>query len=253
MRGHSLFIDPSDVDVSSAIRDARDYETATSDVVADELRGRAGTFVDIGSNIGWYLMLAHSVAPHMRLIGFEPNPRNVQLCYRTLWHHELVHAHVHALACSDREQFLTLRAVGSNGAVSAGSDHGMMVKAVPADLFLKDAEDIRMIKIDVEGHEPQVLIGLAKTIQRHKPVLVTEFHPYGLDGKANEYLDAIMGLGYDVAVIQRDPSEGREAACASVAEVESLWRRDNERADLSGHLHLDLICRPKAGSPASRN
>lgn len=251
-RGISIFVDPRDTAVGRAIRSDLDYEAETSEVIANELRGKQGTFVDVGSNIGWYLLLAHSVAPDLRLVGFEPNPWNVELCLRSLQRRGLVHAAVHSVACSDREQFLTLRFVGSNGAVSEASDQGTMVKGMPADSLLKDEEEIRLVKLDVEGHEPQVIVGMLGTIRRHKPVLATEFHPQSLQGKAEEYLRTLLGLGYELAVVRRGGGEERETRCSSVEDVMTLWRTENERAGLSGELHLDLICRPtRSRSPFS--
>lgn len=39
-----------------------------------------------------------------------------------------------------------------------------------------NSNNIDLIKIDVEGHEPNVIIGLQKTIAKHSPILVIEWN-----------------------------------------------------------------------------
>jgi hypothetical protein len=42
------------------------------------------------------------------------------------------------------------------------------------DRFLDQVSRVDLIKIDVQGHEPSVLAGAARLIERHRPVLVVE-------------------------------------------------------------------------------
>ena len=58
------------------------------------------------------------------------------------------------------------------------------------------------IKIDVEGHELQVLKGASETIKKYKPSILIEIHNFSEDSEVHQYLKS---LGYG------DPEERPEA------------------------------------------
>lgn len=247
-RNFSIYIDPADPSVGRAIQGERDYESHVSAFFTREIAGKSGTFVDVGSNIGWYLLLAHQAAPQMRLVGFEPNPANVQLSLRSLERSGLAHATVYPFALSDRDCFLSLTFVGSNGAVGMPRDGAMMVKGVVGDRLLALEERVALIKMDVEGHEGRALLGLRETLARHRPVLMTEFHPHCLRDngqiKPEEFLAQLMSYGYTLAIINRD-AKGTEIRCAGIEEVMAAWSKHNRSQGAGGELHLDLVARPR--------
>jgi hypothetical protein len=52
---------------------------------------------------------------------------------------------------------------------------------------------VSLIKIDVDGHECQVLRGARNLLRRDKPILLMEIMPYGLD-EAGASLDDLLGI-----------------------------------------------------------
>ncbi|MEX2164136.1 MAG: FkbM family methyltransferase [Sulfuricaulis sp.] len=52
---------------------------------------------------------------------------------------------------------------------------------------------VSLIKMDVDGHECQVLRGSHELLQRDKPILLIEIMPYGLD-EAGASLDELLGI-----------------------------------------------------------
>lgn len=246
-RGFSIFIDPQDPLIGKEIANERDYEPHVSAFLSRELRGATGTFVDVGSNIGWYLLLASSIAPRLRLVGFEPNPGNVELCLRSLQHRGLVEAVVYPFALTGARCFLGLAAVGSNGSVVNDLRSATVVMGVAGDEYLGGEERISLVKIDVEGHEPLALQGLARVVDRHRPVIVSELHPACLRQNCGvepeQYLDQVRALGYAISVLARD-QEGTELRCASNKEVMSQWRRQARTLEARGNAHVDIVARP---------
>lgn len=68
------------------------------------------------------------------------------------------------------------------------------VNSVTLDEFLKSREIFPdVIKIDVEGAEMSVLMGMRQTLRIHKPILFLEFHPDNLH-YFNTSLSAILSL-----------------------------------------------------------
>ncbi len=81
------------------------------------------------------------------------------------------------------------------GLISSEGD-GESVEMVTLDSF--NLDNVSFIKIDVEGHEIEVLKGARATLERNKPVMVIEV--YGRSDK-DDRLDFIRSLGYDVTHI----------------------------------------------------
>lgn len=91
---------------------------------------------------------------------------------------------------------------------------GGAAKVVPVrtlDMF--DFDEVDYIKIDVEGFEKKVLLGAAKTLDRHNPLIVVEQNHVVLDGdeqySAKRYLEsigyrqvAVDGRGWDFVMVR---------------------------------------------------
>ncbi len=153
-------------------------------------------FLDVGANIGAYTLVASEV-PGTSVISLEPVPaafaklqRNIALNRRD---------RVHALNVGASRQPGVLRMTGNSSSVvnhvvsgNAGGEATIMVEvdtldAISQRLGLSPA----MIKIDVEGHEPEVLAGAIATLEAceacivengDRPVIVEFMHKHGLIG-----------------------------------------------------------------------
>src|SRR5579862_2975874 len=61
-------------------RGAGYYEPITN-LVAQELARTADVFIDVGANIGFYSLSLSAACPDLRVISFEPNPKNFKLLH----------------------------------------------------------------------------------------------------------------------------------------------------------------------------
>lgn len=246
-RGFDIFVDPLDANIGSAIVRELDYESNVSEFFVRELAGKEGTFVDVGANIGWYMLLSRTASPGLRAIGFEPNPGNIQLALRSLERRGLVESKLYPFALSNRNRFLGLEFVRLNGVVREDFANKVMVKGVPGDEHLKDEERIPLIKMDIDGHEPMALEGLAGTIAKHRPVLIVEFHSPSLRNvggiEPQELLLQLTQMGYSLGVIERDAT-GTETRLPDIPAVMAALHRHNSAQGLTDELHLDLVARP---------
>jgi FkbM family methyltransferase len=245
--GFRIWIDEHDSSVSKWISAAHTYEPHVTAFVLRELANKGGTFVDIGANIGWFLTLVATHFPGRRILAFEPSPANQQLCYRNLSQFTNPNATLFPFAASDRRGFLGIEQSSSNAAVVAANDNLTLTATVCADDFVLNEPDIALIKIDIEGHEPLAIKGLAQTITKHRPTLVTEFHPACLRDHSQcvpeDYLRQLQAFGYGFAAVSRNLAEG-EIALASVAHVMDYFAAESERYKLeTDAVHIDLVCR----------
>jgi FkbM family methyltransferase len=175
-----------------------------------------GVAIDVGANLGeWALPLARRVGPGGRLFAFEPQPRIHAALGESLGLNNLTQAILLPDAVSDREgeTVMALPEVTSStvdtgqahlGAPGAG-EAGITVSTVTLDGFATRAGLTRLdlVKIDVEGHEREVLAGGAGLLARFRPVVVLEIgHETPADRAAIGAL--LTGLGYEIGGILLD-------------------------------------------------
>jgi FkbM family methyltransferase len=176
--------------------------------VLDTLMRRGGTAVDVGANQGFFAYALSEVAD--RVVAFEPNPDYAAFARVML----RGRARVHRLALSNEAGRATFRVpVDHDGTVLhfAGSlkdAHGQFprYRAYEVEVRTLDSfalEDVRFIKVDVEGSEREVLDGARLTIARDRPVLLLELLS-GTHQDPGAYTAAICdSFDYDAVIVQR--------------------------------------------------
>lgn len=124
-------------------------------------------FVDVGANVGLYsatLGRVSQLLPDNRVVAIEANPDTANRLRETL---RDAHAEIINVALSERDAELEFVTGVTSGvfSASAGDDNGTTVR-VPCrtfDSLALPAGDL-VVKIDVEGHELQVLRGAEQTL-----------------------------------------------------------------------------------------
>jgi FkbM family methyltransferase len=143
--------------------------------------------LDIGANIGYYpLMELQLIKPGGKLIAVEPSPANVALLKRNLALNGHADIEVHQLAVSNcatkRRLFMsemsnlnTFHATGTGTAHLKGEAIEVATTTVPA---IMAGRPLDLIRMDVEGHEVEVLAGLLPAIERGQmaPQIIFETH-----------------------------------------------------------------------------
>ena len=139
----------------------------------DELCGRGGVMIDVGAWYGpWSLRLAKRAE---RLIVIEPTARHEVLRKILPGNAEVIHA-----AASDEAGTGQLWTVGHGTGTEGMSSmrrreiHGGSLSVPLIRIDDLDVKDVRFIKIDVEGHELNVLRGAEETVRRERPRLLVE-------------------------------------------------------------------------------
>lgn len=156
---------------------------------------RSGDWVlDVGANIGSYTRgFSRAVGPDGRVIALEPVPITFQLLCR---HVNDLQDNVTLLnvAASDRSGIaeMNMPRLGSGLAnlyqSSIAKNGSIKVLTIPLDA-LSVAEPIRLIKVDVEGHELNVLRGAIQLIRRDRPILI-------LEGDRESFSNLLTPMGY---------------------------------------------------------
>ena len=123
---------------------------------------------------------------------------------------------------------------------------GRHAQSIVLDDHLSDLPRLDLIKLDIEGHEPAALRGLARLVKRHRPTLLTEFNPRCLR-QQGEDPNRFLGWLFDRYAGVRAISHFGDDAWFSNAD--RLTRFHARRADElaaegrvpEGLLHLDLV------------
>jgi FkbM family methyltransferase len=156
--------------------------------------------LDIGANIGVYAVYLGGIASLRRILAFEPAPDTFQMLKRNLALQGDTRMVARNEALSDRAgsaQFAVFGALAGNNALSDTAASGnvpettIKVSTARLDDRLEAAGEMYVAKIDVEGHELQVLNGATRFLQANTGVLQIEAFRTVPD------LDALLAeLGY---------------------------------------------------------
>ena len=238
-----LYCRSSDLDVGKQIIQTQSFEPHIASVLTDVLKP-GNAFVDLGANIGYFsLMAATLVGPIGKVFSFEPNVHNLGLFYASIVENGMKNIIVMPVAASHSSQIHRLQSFGSNGfleAATPGQTGAQYVQAVILDEILLSVPRIDAFKMDIEGFEPLALRGMLKIIDKHRPVLVTEFSPWHIEHRCGlppqEYLDQLAAIGYRLSIIE---SSGRVTPAKDPSAIMKFWS-----ALQNDKMQLDLIARP---------
>jgi FkbM family methyltransferase len=141
---------------------------------------RCRTALDIGANIGNHTAFFCDWA--RRVIAFEPNPPIFNRLLSLIGENGLANVKAFGLGLSDTTadaDFYTTPGAAGMSSMEAGPA-SVLAGKVPVrrgDDILREnhVADVDFIKVDVEGHEREVLTGLTETIANCRPIIVAEF------------------------------------------------------------------------------
>jgi FkbM family methyltransferase len=250
--GYRVHARASDAHIGANVIAGHTHDANVEAALRARLRTGA-TFLDIGANIGVFTGLGASlVGPEGRVIAIEPIARNVELIERMCRGNGFRNVRVIRAAASDRAGEIALRTEATTSNATTPAAAGVRLRAVSAstidvpavvlDEVLADLDRLDVVKIDVAGMEPRALRGLARTLERFRPALITEFHPWAIERASGEapieFLRRLGSIYAEVSVLHRDGTVERVADPEAVI---AAWRRVDEALGTNGLAHLDLV------------
>lgn len=214
------------------------------------------TVVDVGANVGTVtLAQARGVGPTGIVHAFEPQPFIHRLLTATLTLNRLNHVRTHAVALGAQSGVIRvppidLNVPGNFGATKLGGDAGDLVSLLTLDGYNLPA--CRLLKIDAEGMDFDVLKGAEQTIRRHGPYIYMEakagpntqaaitwlrergyrcFWHYAMFYTPNNFrnhtVDVFDFYG-DVNLVAVPSSDRREPNLPEISSPDAAWERDYE-------------------------
>ncbi len=199
--------------------------------------------VDVGANMGVYALPWAASNADVTVHCFEPNAAvRIRLARNVALNRMATRIRLHPEALSDQSGTATLYGSDDMSSLNKGVHTGAD-RVAPAEVPLARLDDVldiegptvSLIKIDVQGHELEVLLGARAVISRHRPALILEHEDnlYRSSEEANQrkisLANLLSELGYETLYISR-------------------WGPDLLVAvDWARHLNGDLLALPLDG------
>ena len=176
------------------------------------------SFYDIGANYGKYAWQISEANSDASVIAFEPDPDNIELHRMTVSHSDLKNVRIEGIALSDKpgqvcfhqDWYTSATGMISNGEtpwVEKYLGHATStidVRRETLDSFVTEETIPHLIKIDVEGHENEVLHGGKHCLKNNRPLLIIESFP----PKQEQAINFLNDFGYSVWDAERYESVG---------------------------------------------
>ena len=227
---HSVYVDPRDDRIAYTLLTGRSWQRAELDAAialaqAHDRLPAGGVFVDVGANIGIMTIYAMLSGQFDCAVAIEPDPRNLDVLRRNLAVNGLSEkvSVIEAAASSSRGEMILHRDAKNLGAHSLEPGYVMTpgearsVRVDTLDNLVANAglasAAVTFVKIDVEGHEQEVVRGMAKLLRTGPVVMVEATFDVTSSDTANTDWQAVIGplrdnyrICADLAV--RDPETG---------------------------------------------
>ena len=179
-----------------------------------------GVSIDVGSNKGSYLYSMASWAKGAPVIAFEPQKGLSNYLISACYRNGFSNVTVESLALSDNEGEVQLYIPGSSDSPGASLESSVTTKTdfreetvrvtrLDTHLIGLLSQPVRVIKIDVEGHEMAVVKGAIKTIERDRPLLIIECESRHLPKGQSVvgFVSDLQALGYSATLARPGLSE----------------------------------------------
>ena len=158
--------------------------------------------IDVGANVGQYtLLLSRLAGPEGRVFAFEPMAATAATLAAVCAQNS-TNISVLNLAASDDTGIVSFELpIDSAGLrnyerAHIGAGGGLSSFRIPID-SIQFPHRVTLVKIDAEGHEPEVLYGMRQLMQRDSPVLIIE-------DNGNIPQEFLSSLGYHPMKVQPD-------------------------------------------------
>ncbi len=173
----------------------------------DRFNGKA--IIDVGGYIGDTVLLFRDLFSKSTIYAFEPQTGNYNSMVQTLAA-DVQSGRLVPVQMGLGDKKATMRISGFQGKVDAAAsvtkDYGIEelseeVQIVAFDSYVKEHKlNVGLIKVDVEGFEPEIIKGSLKTIKEQRPLLVIAIYHNGKEFyELKSYIEK-LNLGYKFCI-----------------------------------------------------
>jgi len=250
----TIFVDPLDVRGPS-FHMAREFfrpEIALNGYEARErrfihnafkARGGRGVFLDIGANIGLYSLPLAREFPEVSIYSFEPHPRNISCFQKSVEDNHFKNVRLLPFGLSKtsamKELYIDETDSGGHSLIESNmwnnkkKSRSIQIELRSLDEWASEIhlDRIDVVKIDVQGVEPDVFDGGMKTLKKFQPDILIEIQFEGLL-KRGEVLQQLLEINPNYQFRNMEDEIWRPI---------SLLKNDIQRRSNDGYLISDYF------------
>ena len=159
--------------------------------------------VDAGAYIGLHTLTLSKLAKEV--ISFEPQPLVYQCLKNTLEKQNIDNVKLYHLALSNKKSDTHIHTNNDGDASIEGIRDAKFNMKFPCETNKLDNiinKKIHLIKIDVEGHEWELIDGATKTIIKHRPIIILE--TFKRNNNIKKIKQFILSFNYSASYISAD-------------------------------------------------
>lgn len=193
-------------------------------IILEKVLKEGMTVFDIGANIGYYPLMEHQLVGRTgRVVAIEPSPFNVELLKRNLALNGCDDDSVLPIAISDQSgnKPLLISKMSNLNTFHDRTDGGGHLSGEIVDVETRSVPDLAaefgppdLIRMDVEGHEVEVINGMLEAIEMGEmaPMIIFEVHirHYTPEHDMVEPLQRLFACGYGVRYAASSSARGTE-------------------------------------------
>lgn len=170
--GQRVCLDPADYFICIHYLEHLDWEEHLEEVYCESLSG-GGMYLDIGGNIGLHVLRAHRLGAS-RIFAFEPNPNTFDILSLNMQLNGM-HSGFFNFALGEADGIAGMNVTSYSAGmarIEKGGSNLLDVSVRSLDSFSTSHpallhEKLALVKIDVEGHEGEVIDGAIDFFSRH--------------------------------------------------------------------------------------
>ena len=211
VHGFKMSVLPNDpLGTSSELLIFNSHEPVSTQIINSKLK-KGMTCLDIGANIGYYVLLeSKCVGSEGNIIAIEPSPINFECLKKNITSLKIENVQAYNIAAGEKDgtiNFLIYEGAGNScmvipeGQESRWPGKLIEVHVRKMDSFLLELgiNKIDFLRMDVEGYENNVLEGLTQILKYSKPIIHIEVHVNIIGReKTISMIQNLKIFGYDV-------------------------------------------------------
>jgi FkbM family methyltransferase len=181
--GFEIYLEPKGSGISPLVAIIGTYEPEVTWIFKKVLK-QGDRVIDIGANIGWFTLLSARIVGRSGLVvSFEPEPENFSLLTKSICKNRFSNVISFNEVVSDIDGSQMLNLSQRSDLHSIVHDFGgerILVQASKLETVAKrlNLDRVDLVKIDVEGAEPQVISGMRSLVDDGRVLhMVIEWSP----------------------------------------------------------------------------
>lgn len=202
--------------------------------------GEGDVVLDIGANIGYYVLLESKLVGETgKIYAVEPISSNIRTLERNVLLNNCTNVETYRLAMGDKNGSTMIYVSDQSNLSAMQKESGVnyirteQVDIMTVDTFLEGKEDPDLIRMDVEGYEYFIFKGMEKNLKKDIDLLV-EIHGFIMSNKQVDVLfNMLKDHGYRVKYCVADYLHNINKLANVVINKTNIWRTPEI-------LHLDI-------------